>query len=280
MSQPSIASYFNTRKRPATEELSYTHSKVFLAESIDTAGDNITSNIKTNQKNDECRIIFNGKIDTNLTLNVRKIENIDETISASVKSSPKRSLLSALQPSTLKKTTRLTNRANTKRTETSTITSSKITKGKNTKNETPKLKQQNLVKFIKQGNLSPLNKLSPQKDVTIPAFIPKNNAANVEKGLKSQQNESKTHSSLNKEELNNLVRKELNFDEVKSKVTRSAKLQELKASINRLKELEKVRKTQEERSKSLKNGESNGNDKQANLKKFETIELEVLTRYN
>lgn len=153
--------------------------------------------------------------------------------------------------------------------------------------------QQKLVQFIKKGPLSPKKNLSspskmqkvneetPSTNI-IKAFASKANANNVEKGLKTPTKQIiKGSTPLKQGDIKNLVRKELNFDEVKTKVTRSAKLQELKASLSRIQELEKTRKAQEERNRKLREGANvtaSPAKKVLQLKEFDTIELEVLTR--
>lgn len=80
-------------------------------------------------------------------------------------------------------------------------------------------------------------------------------------------------------QLKSMVRKELNFDEVKTKVSRHEKLHELKESLKRIQELEKTRKAQEEANRRLRErgASTSKNPNQVTLKEFKTIELEVLT---
>lgn len=162
-----------------------------------------------------------------------------------------------------------------------------------------KIKQQKLVQFIQKGPLSPRKKATAtpsakantrqnQNEKTpsttlITAFTSKNNINNVDRGLKTPTKQiiKGSNTPLKHGELKSLVKKELNFDEVKTKITRSAKLQELKASLARIQELEKTRKAQEERNRKLKESLLSPAKKTAvvQLKEFDQIELEVLTRY-
>lgn len=156
--------------------------------------------------------------------------------------------------------------------------------------------QQKLVQFIQKGPLSPRKKSTAtpksntrqkQNEQTpstnlITAFTSKNNANNVEKGLKTPTKQIiKGSTPIKQGEIKSMVKKELNFEEVKTKITRSAKLQELKASLARIQELEKTRKAQEERNRKLKEGLLSPAKKTTpvvQLKEFDKIELEVLTR--
>ncbi|XP_011196566.2 DNA replication factor Cdt1 [Zeugodacus cucurbitae] len=116
------------------------------------------------------------------------------------------------------------------------------------------------------------------------AFASKDNVTNVLRGLKTPTKQIIKGSGatpLKHDDLKGLVRKELNFDEVKTKLSRSAKLQELKASLSRIQDLEKTRKAQEDRNRRLRDGQSVSPLKKTTplvqLKEFDTIELEVLT---
>lgn len=158
------------------------------------------------------------------------------------------------------------------------------------------IKQQKLVQFIKKGTLSPrkkpvevstpksrqkVNESTPSGTI-INAFNSQNNAKNVERGFKTPTKQiiKGSNTPLKQGELKSMVKKELTFEEVKTKVSRSAKLQELKASLARIQELEKTRKEQEERNRKLKENMQSPSKKTPvlQLKEFDKIELEVLTR--
>lgn len=156
------------------------------------------------------------------------------------------------------------------------------------------VKQQKLVQFIKKGTLSPRKKMtatpktrqkvneSTPTATIITAFASKNNAKNVERGLKTPTKQIIKGTTPLKTggEIKSMVRKELSFDEVKTKVSRSAKLQELKASLARIQELEKTRKAQEENNRKLKENMQSPSKKTpvVQLKEFDKIELEIMTR--
>lgn len=158
------------------------------------------------------------------------------------------------------------------------------------------IKQQKLVQFIKKGTLSPrkkpvevptpksrqkVNESTPSGTI-INAFNSQNNAKNVERGFKTPTKQiiKGSNTPLKQGELKSMVKKELTFEEVKTKVSRSAKLQELKASLARIQVLEKTRKEQEERNRKLKENMQSPSKKTPvlQLKEFDKIELEVLTR--
>lgn len=163
------------------------------------------------------------------------------------------------------------------------------------------------MQFIKKGPLSPRKKASAttketlnrkstdeqSKEVVLQtptistALTLKQNAANIERGMRTPTKQIIKGSGATPIKpgcggaaLKSLVKKELNFDEVKTKLSRSAKLQELKASLNRIQELEKTRKAQEERNRRLREGIASPAKKTPvlQLKEFDTIEVEVLTR--
>lgn len=165
-----------------------------------------------------------------------------------------------------------------------TITSSQETKKKPTKaaEANPKQTQQKLVQFIRKGTLSPRKKL-PENVQIINEQTPKTNlpslqnADNVQRGMRTPTKQIIKDASPVKHL--EMAKRGLTFDEVKTKVSRSAKMQELKAVLARKAQLEQQRKAQEERNRRLAEaGPSPSKAKGLQLKEFDTIELEVLTR--
>jgi len=154
----------------------------------------------------------------------------------------------------------------------------------------PHIKQPKLVQFIKKGTLSPRKQaqsskldeeeLQQQSSEQTPkvnfTITSQQNADNVQRGLRTPTKQILKEASPIKADL----RRQLTFDEVKTKVSRSAKLQELKAVLARKAALEQKRKEQEERNRKLREaGPSPSKSKMSvQLKEFDTIELEVLTR--
>lgn len=149
------------------------------------------------------------------------------------------------------------------------------------------LEQPKLVKFLKMGNLSPKKKMSQQlaspvkpsqPTATVDAeFSIKNNASNVERGMKTP----------TKQTVPNPVRptvpsvNNMSLNEIKSKLSRSARLAELKNSLNKLQngfnKLDQLEKIRLENSKPVPVPPS-PTTAARNLKEFQTIEVEVPMR--
>lgn len=166
-------------------------------------------------------------------------------------------------------------------------TPSQDTKKKPTKVE-PAIKQPKLVQFIRKGTLSPrkqppintgddaqaINEQTPKGSI---AFASKQNIVNVQRGMRTPTKQIIKDASPIKH--TDMAKRGLTFDEVKTKISRSAKMQELKAVLARKAKLELERKAQEERNRRLREaGPSPSKAKTVQLKEFDTIELEVLTR--
>lgn len=160
-----------------------------------------------------------------------------------------------------------------------TSTSSQDTKKKPTKVTEAKQTQPKLVQFIRKGTLSPRKKLpeneqTPKTNLSLAAM---QNADNVQRGMRTPTKQIIKDASPVKHL--EQAKRGLTFDEVKTKVSRSAKMQELKAVLARKAQLEQQRKAQEERNRRLAEaGPSPSKAKGLQLKEFDTIELEVLTR--
>ncbi|XP_055603634.1 DNA replication factor Cdt1 isoform X2 [Uranotaenia lowii] len=151
------------------------------------------------------------------------------------------------------------------------------------------LEQPKLVKFLKMGNLSPKKKLSqkstrtPIKSVPKPEqtkeasptkveFSSKNNANNVERGMKTPTKQVLPNPAPSKDISS------LTADEVKTKLSRSARLTELKTKLNKLQSgfdkldrMEKVR-LEETKQKPVPPSPSTA---ARNLKEFQSLEVEV-----
>lgn len=147
------------------------------------------------------------------------------------------------------------------------------------------IKQPKLVQFIRKGNLSP--RKQPPNQTEIPneqtpklnlAVVAKQIADNAQRGMRTPTKQIIKDASPVKHL--ELAKRGLTFDEVKTKISRSAKMQELKAVLARKAQLEQQRKAQEERNRRLREaGPSPAKAaKSLQLKEFDTIELEVLTR--
>ena len=286
MSQPSVTAFFNTRKRAANDDINSTKSKVFLTESLDSTDECFLYNSNGGSSVvcprflnvDPC--VNKSIINNNLQSNTSKSDNLLQYYAPLANAehiqqqNDDQTIIQGIRTRSCKSTTK------TGPTTVSTVSNIKsvITNDEEVSSAAEETKQK-LVPFIKKGNLSPRKKFTPQQNLA-QAFASKESISNSEKNEITSNKQIEVARTTTKEKLRNLVKKELSFDEVKTKVTRSAKLQELKASLGRLQELEKKRKTQEEKNNRLRNGEvvADAVNSGMTLKKFKTIELEVLTR--
>ncbi|XP_017472983.1 PREDICTED: DNA replication factor Cdt1 [Rhagoletis zephyria] len=252
MSQPSIASYFNTRKRVATDEAATIKSRR-LTDDNTTPAPSATRN-----QNDDDDIAATKAAAVGVrTRSGRTIKRTGTQPTADVPAKKQSKVEQApLQQKTLVQF---------------------IRKGPLSPRKKPAAINEMQKKNEETPNGNTATKLAY-------AFAPKDNVTNVLRGLKTPTKQIIKGSGatpLKHDELKGMVRKELNFDEVKTKLSRSAKLQELKASLSRIQELEKTRKAHEDRNRRLREGQSVSPLKNAapvvQLKEFDKIELEVLT---
>ncbi|XP_069964793.1 DNA replication factor Cdt1 [Bactrocera oleae] len=256
MSQPSIASFFNTRKRVATDEV---------------------GTIKSRRLTDD-----NESAVPSATLGAAGIPNDDDDIAA-IKAAAmgirtrsgrtiKRTGIQSSAEMPLKKQCKQ---------EQTILQQQKLVQFIKKGPMSPRKKATPINEMQKKNEETP----SANSAIKIAnAFASKDNVTNVLRGLKTPTKQIIKGSGvtpLKHDDLKGLVRKELNFDEVKTKLSRSAKLQELKASLSRIQDLEKTRKAQEDRNRRLRDGQSVSPLKKTTplvqLKEFDTIELEVLT---
>ncbi|KAI9586801.1 DNA replication factor Cdt1-like [Glossina fuscipes] len=241
MTQPSITSFFNTRKRANAEDFINTKTRPLEEETnIESQLDDDTSNFKTDLRSCSGRMIKRFGIPESIQLaatgvSPRKMTKIEE------ETKEKKNLVECIKKDSL----------SPKKAENTPILSRK---------------QINETTPCAPGNV----------DITESEL---RNSKNDETNLKTPTKQIIKGSVLaSRTELKSHVKKELNFDEVKTKISRSSKLQELKASLARIKELEKTRKAQENKSRLLKKSTSPCQKAAGvQLKEFDTIELEVFS---
>ncbi|XP_055628887.1 DNA replication factor Cdt1 isoform X2 [Toxorhynchites rutilus septentrionalis] len=222
MSQPTVAAYFNTRKRVAAEELSGTiRNKNFLSKNAAIEGSIMGAASLTPETK-------------RITRSTRSIKRIGA-----------------------------------------------VTVDEKTKQM---LDQPKLVKFLKMGALSPKKKMSQQlaspvkasQPATVPSaeFSVKNNASNVERGMRTPTKQ--TPQAPVRPAAPNVANMPLN--EIKSKLSRSARLAELKTSLNKLQNgfdrLDRMEKVRLENSK-IAPVPPSPTTAARNLKEFQTLEVEV-----
>lgn len=257
MASPSIASYFNVRKRAATDDIVNARNKVSRL-------DGTTGPIGRAQSLVERAILTKNKlVDADTFGSVAKIA---ETVAP-------------VQGAREKRTVRRT----TKRT-------ASIQPPAGATAET--LKQPKIVKFTLGGSLSPRKKSissplkaafqSIQRNAATPTKQPKHgndiDASNSGKPSSSKITSDAIKASIVSKNVTN-AKKELTFDEIKEKIGRSSRLDDLKAILNKRQQLEeryqacinkRMAKQKANNSPAKLDGQS--------LKAFDTIELEVLSR--
>lgn len=151
--------------------------------------------------------------------------------------------------------------------------------------------QPKIVKFTLAGNLSPKKKI--MRDGALPAAGVSNlfgaKASNVERGLRTPTKEEQ-HARVAAEKATE-ARNKLSMDDIKARITRSGRRPELLASLGRMNALEESRHKILNRMEAshLKQVDKHSlSDQQSDraarilgksLKTFETIDLEVLSRY-
>lgn len=259
MASPSISSYFNVRKRAATDDIVNARNKVSRL-------DGTTESIgRTNILAERAILAKNKLVDADTFGSIAKtVEKVP-----------------AIQEAREKRTVRRT----TKRTAASQPTSDTAT----TVAIKETLKQPKIVKFTLGGSLSPRKNsiVSPAKsafqsirrNATTPTKQPKIDDDIVAAGSSAKLSSSDAHkaSIVTKNVAN--AKKELTFDEIKGKIGRSSRLDELKAILNKRQQLEE--RYQDCLNKRLAKQKANNSPAKLDgqsLKAFDTIELEVLSR--
>lgn len=260
MASPSIASYFNVRKRAAADDIVNARNKVSRLET-------------TNESSLRAQALVERAI-----LAKNKLVDADTFGTGPITATVNNAKVVELAPAPAKPTIeKRTTRRTAKRTATATSTSAA---------NKEQLKQQKIVKFTLGGSLSPRKKSisSPGK-----AFqsIERNSSAETTTTPTKQPkiDESKPSTSdTNKANIVNKnltnVRKELSFEDIKSKIGRSSRLGDLKALLNKQQQLEE----QYQACINKRNAKQKANNSPAkldgqSLKEFDTIELEVLSRF-
>lgn len=263
MSSPSVASFFNVRKRAATDDILNARNKVSRLEGTNDASDRAKNLL-------ERAILAKNKIvdaETN---------PVTPTTTTTAPSNSK--IVEKTPASKLTNDQRRTTRRTVKRSTASTSTSDATKDG---------LKQPKIVRFTLGGTLSPRKKSieSPSKasnDVNKNATTEPVHTEQVADNLK-QLTPKTTTTNSNKANIVNRnasnVRKELLFDDIKSKIGRSSRLDDLKAGVNKFQQLqEQYQACINKRNAKMKANSPVKLDGQG-LKQFDTIELEVLSRF-
>lgn len=206
MAQPSIAAFFNTRKRAVAEDITTIKTRRLLETSEPTTQDS-NANTTTTQQNTQQNAVQQAQQDQHDEIAALKKMGMRTRSGRTVKR------IGVQDPSQ--------------------VPDSGVSPKKMSKIE-ENIKQQKLVQFIKKGTLSPrkkpvevptpksrqkVNESTPSGTI-INAFNSQNNAKNVERGFKTPTKQiiKGSNTPLKQGELKSMVKKELTFEEVKTKV--------------------------------------------------------------
>lgn len=265
MSSPSIASYFNVRKRAAADDIVNSRIKVSRIEGTDQSSNRaqalLERAILAKNKLVDADTFGRNAIVSSGNNSAKIVENVNAALQSKSSSD------------------RRTTRRTAKRTATTTILADAA-------NKEP-LKQQKIVKFTLGGSLSPRKKAVSHSPAKAFQSIELNasNDSHVTPAKPPKTDESKSSTSdTNKTNIVNKhftnAKKELSFDEVKEKIGRSSRLDDLKAILSKRQQLEE----QYQACITRRNAKQKANHSPAkldgqSLKAFDTIELEVLSRF-
>lgn len=253
MSQPSITTYFNTRKRRASEDLRG-KSKVLLLER-EQLGD-MGKDLKQNEESDEMvspKIILRD--------------------AAAKDSSGVRKAVRSINFDSLKGSTEKTPKTPKERTMRSRRLFSLDGRQPDIRKNLQKMEENDTetrkVPFEKKGSLSPKKSMTPKKSSSNEA--PKYDTIKEEEEEKKETEPPAHNLATPKKKISTMERlatENLSLNDIKNKINKSSRLLELKASIERFKsydqQLEKLQKQ---------------NDlNKPQMQKFEKIELEIPVR--
>lgn len=246
MAQPSIASYFTSRKRAAVDEISSTRNKVRL---LDSDASQINQDCGYKAKAILLKTIDNQQVTKNKSVDVKRSRivtklNFDSPKADGVKTP-------------IRKTS---------------------SRSKNVATYKPQ-KQQNCI-FTQLGSLSPTKRILPAKEQTVETIHKNNdtlsnnnNIPNIkEKTIEPSVSEAPKNAKKETTTLSAICAKtevkDMSLAEIKAKLTRSSRLEELKSRINKFNE--GIKKIEEKRLQKVE---------VPTLKEFKSIDLVVTTRY-
>ena len=280
MSQPSIASYFHSRKRAAVDEIYNAKNKVIL---LDQKCDNLaTSSVAVKNK------IFDGDVASGADTAATSICPTVKFLSSKQKGVTKLLFDDVLQAAA-EPSAKLNKNTSPFSKPVEINSSNKYNENSSTLLPESKAaeKQQKIVKYTLGGCLSPKKRLTKRTTaIASEKFLyeTKNIATPPNLGLKTPTKEEQSKIAAQQERLKKL--QNLPIDVIKKRLTRSSKLEELKASMSRIQQFdEKRQKTIAARN--IKADKHSFTDQQSDraakilgksLKEFRTIDLEVLTR--
>lgn len=245
MSSPSITSFFPAKKRAATDDIINSRNKLCRLEGSTTTSDRARNLL-------ERAISGNNKT-------IKSETSISSTSSNAIKVSGK--------PNVERQITRAVSKRS------AAATASNINS-----------KQQKIVKFTLGGSLSP-RKNAAQSPTKVFKAVEKNAETTTIAEQKSDVSKLSTPSSkISKTTIIqknvSATKRQLTFDDIKSKIGRSSHVGDLKSSLNKFQQLqEQYKACIDKRNAKIKANSPVKLDGQT-LKQFDTIELEVLSRYS
>ncbi|XP_026478189.1 LOW QUALITY PROTEIN: DNA replication factor Cdt1-like [Ctenocephalides felis] len=240
MAQPSITSYFNTRKRAAIDDISSARNKVMLLDNDASQGD------------------------IGLIAKAILLKGVDTQFNEKIKQK-------TIEPKRNRVVTKLDFDSPVRKTPVRRVAN----KSKNATTPKPQPKQNCI--FTQLGSLSPVKKAQPPKEIILKKATPevtnasccqKEESIKQDNAVPAETNQNKkdetkgTLSALNaKTDI-----KDMSYAEIKTKLTKSSRLEELKARVNKLNE--GMKKLDEKKLPKLE---------KPSLKEFKTIDLVVTT---
>lgn len=244
MASPSIAAYFNVRKRAAADDISNNKNKIIRLEDNDS--------ISMSGSHEKHVWIKNKIGDDTKDQCIIKSPNLSATSNAAKpKDSDKRIHRRVLK--------------------------------RNLESDKEKSLQPKIVKFTLGGALSPKKKNADAKTIFQSKATNSAESSPTPKSDQAPVSQAKPTASVSKTiVLNNLIsnaKKDQTYEEIKSKVARSSRLQELKAMLKNRQQLEEqLQACVQKRNGKLQPAQASATTDGVGLKKFDTIELEVLSR--
>lgn len=238
MASPSIAAFFNVRKRAAADDLLNTRRKVSRLDDDSTVQQQLLKE-KLGEETNNASIIN------------------QPTIFANAPNSTKAKLVE-------KKSQR------------------RVLK-RNVETDKGKSLQPKIVKFTLAGTLSPKKKNADSPNAFQLKSTNSRDSSPAANGEQARSSKPSTNASSKANAISEalaVTKKDLSFDEIKTKVSRSSKLQELKEILAKRKQLEEqLQACVQKRNGKLRSDAVSAEKPEGHaLKKFDTIELEVLSR--
>lgn len=277
MSQPSVASFFHSRKRTAIDDIFATKNKVNAVDQAQPAA----AAVRAKLFDDAPAAVLADS--TAATSQLDNVPSMSAGPTAPNTRSGRRTPVPTVAP---------TAAASRPRRCLKPSSDGAATK-RGAANANAEISQPKIVKFTLAGHLSPMKRVQREgavtaRDITSAAMaLFGNRESNVERG-QTTPTKADQRARIAAEQVAE-VRSKLSMDEIKSRVTRSSRLTEMKASMDKLKALqEKREQIISTRKSTMKTADKHSiSDQQTGraamllgkgLKQFDTIELEILSR--